>query len=151
MVSFIVLVSCTENKEPEQKEEANSTIQTLRNMVSEQQDAFERLKSSPFNPYEKMGLNEEELKNSLVQTERNLNKAVRDNNLSDEEDMGEDYNDLVAQQTVASIGLSTSYPSQKNRLTNREENEKYINKIINYANIHNIIVKSFIVLFFLAK
>ena len=100
-------------------------------MVAEQQSAFEKLKSSPFNPYEKMGINEEELRNSLVETEKNISSAMKGNDLLDnEEEMDDDYNDLVAQQTVTSIGMSTSYPSKKNKLASREENEQYINNIV---------------------
>jgi hypothetical protein len=111
--------------------EKRKTTERLREMVTEQQNAFEKLRSSPFNPYEKMGINEDELRNSLVETEKNINNAMRSSDMLDNDDeMDDDYQDLVAQQTITSIGMSTSYPSKKNKLTSREENEQYINNIV---------------------
>lgn len=115
----------------ESDSDKRTTTQRLREMVAEQQSAFEKLKSSPFNPYEKMGINENELRNSLVETEKNINNAMKGNDILDnDEEMDDDYSDLVAQQTITSIGMSTSYPSKKNKLASREENEQYINNIV---------------------
>jgi intracellular multiplication protein IcmO len=119
------------SKDKDSSSGKKNTTQRLREMVAEQQSAFEKLKSSPFNPYEKMGINEEELRNSLVETEKNISSAMKGNDLLDNDDeIDDDYNDLVAQQTVTSIGMSTSYPSKKNKLASREENEQYINNIV---------------------
>lgn len=120
----------SQEKHKENKKEETPTISRLRKLVSAQSEAIDKLKSSNFNPYEKMGINEEELKNSLIKTESNINKALKSQKMLDnDEELSNDYNDLIGEHTVSTIGLSTYYPSD-NKLKNREENEKIINSII---------------------
>ena len=114
----------------EPKKEDAAKNKRLKELNDEQADALDKLRASTFNPYEEMGINEQELTESLIKTESNINKTLHKNNMLDNHDeLSDDYNESVAKKAVSSMGVSAHYPSQGG-LKKREENEQIINNII---------------------
>lgn len=116
----------------------DSAIQELRKMVAEQNKVFNNLTKNSFDPYEEMNIESDELKMSISDIETEINKSMyKKVLLEDKNKLDKDYNDLIAEQTVLSLGMSTLYPGE-DKIKSREANEKIINTIIDDILIDDI-------------
>jgi hypothetical protein len=119
-------------------ESSVSMVDKLRNMVSAQTRVLENISVNSYNPYESMSLDAYDIQNSVTSLEGNLNKKMEERDiLETKEVLNEDYNDLVGEQAVISIGIATSYPGE-DKLKSRESNEKIINSIIDKILIDDV-------------
>jgi len=109
----------------------SSVIDKFRDMVSKQQRMLETLTSSSYNPYEQMdGFDVRGVQKSIENIEYKINNKLKESAELVDEDMAKpEFSQVVAEQTVVSIGLAAAYPGDQ-KIKNKENSEKFINSIL---------------------
>jgi len=109
----------------------NSLIDKFKDMVSKQQRMLETLTSNSYNPYDQMeGFDVRNVQKSIENIEYTINNKLKEvDELADPDMAKPEFSQVVAEQTVVSIGLAAAYPGDY-KIKNKENSESFINSIL---------------------
>lgn len=110
---------------------SESGTDKLRKVIQKNQEKLESNSiNNKYNPYKIMGMNIQDLQDSMKELERDLSQDFDSRGLNDDTSRYDDsYHEMATEKTIADISASTTYASEV-KIQKRNNNKKFINGVI---------------------